>query len=62
MIVIEAPLSYVSTFAYRGEFMIWFGFISRLFQWGGGHILLVQIIFYLSSLCLEEGGGGVSTL
>jgi hypothetical protein len=44
---------------------IWFGYIARLFQLGGGGISFVQMI----STCLRytlrkgwDGGGGVSTL
>jgi hypothetical protein len=40
---------------------IWFSCIASLSQWGGGGILLVQII----STCLRGGrvdGGGISTL
>jgi hypothetical protein len=63
MIVIEGPLSYFSTFAYTGEFMIRFGYISRLFHWAGGAYFTRSNYFYLPSLCSEEeGGGGLSTL
>jgi hypothetical protein len=34
--------------------LIWFGFIARLSQWGGGGNFLVQTIF----TCREEGRGG----
>jgi hypothetical protein len=56
---LEGPLNYFSTFAYTGEFMTWFGYISRLvFQWGERAYFTRSIYFYLPSLCLEGGGGG----
>ncbi len=45
-LTIEGPLSWFSTFVYRGSLhgaralhdlnLIWFGYITRLSQWGGG--------------------------
>jgi hypothetical protein len=40
--------------------LIWFAYITRLSQWGGGN-LLVQMIFYLPSGAKGKGGG-VGTL
>jgi hypothetical protein len=40
--------------------LIWFGYIPRLSQWGGGGISLVQII--LPAVAGLEEGWGVSTL
>jgi hypothetical protein len=41
--------------------LIWFGYITRLSQWGGGGEFTRSNYFYLPSLSLEEGGG-VNTL
>jgi hypothetical protein len=42
--------------------LIWFGYIARLSQWGGGgHILLVQMIS-TCLICASRKGRGASTL
>ncbi len=38
--------------------LIWYGYIARLSQWGGGDNFIVQMNF----TCFAEGGGRVGTL
>ncbi len=42
--------------------LIWFGYIARLSQWGGGGLFPRSNDFYLPLLQVEEGGQGVGTL
>ncbi len=42
--------------------LIWFGYIARLFQWGGGGYFTRSNNVYLPSLGLDEGGGGVRSV
>jgi hypothetical protein len=73
MIDLEGPLSWFSTFGYRGVYigkrarldikLVWFGYIARLSRWGGGReVIYLFKLFHLPSQRLEEGGGGVSTM
>ncbi len=58
---LEGQLSWFSPFAYRMSLhwpLIWFGYIARPSQWGGGGLFNYSNDFYLPSRCLEEGVGG----
>ncbi len=41
---------------------VWFGYIARLSQWGGGGIIYLNKLFLHVVASLRGGGGGVSTL
>jgi hypothetical protein len=39
-------------------YLIWFGYIARLSQWGREGLLLANVDYYLPSRRLDEGKGG----
>ncbi len=67
--LLDGPLSYFSTFVYRGVHigaraphdinLIWFGYIARLSQWrGGGAFYSVKL--FLPALAALRGGGSIT--
>ncbi len=68
MIDLEGPLSWFSTFGYRGVYigararldikLVWFGYIARLSQWGGGREVIYLFKLFLPAVAALTGRGG----
>jgi hypothetical protein len=57
LLLIHVGGVHIGARALLGINLIWFGYIARLSQWGGGGVFLSFNDFYLASLCLGGGGG-----